>query len=141
MYDNWIKLLRLYFKFKEYKLGADSLLHFALLWRENPKQYVEALIEMGSKTSLTTNINWLEKRLFDVSSVHIAISIGNPEALSCLLMADDIHKSINMKCIDTDGQSWSPLDLAIANKFKDENAKTVIIIRFIKFNFVIDGII
>ena len=97
-------------------------MHEALLGNGDPAR-VKALIEMGAKTTLTTKIGFGKGKdmLIDVTPIHIAIVCGNPKALLCLLKANDISESISMKCDDTEGKQWSPLELALNKKSKDEN--------------------
>ena len=104
---------------------GDTLLHSAIL--DEDLKRVQALINLGAKTSHTRTIWVDENALSNVSGLHIAVYEQNPEMLASLLLSSDSIISINIKCKDAKRNFWTPLDLALSifDETKNEQAKMV----------------
>ena len=115
-----MKVILQFFNVSEFKHNDANLLNTALLERKDV-YHIKGLIELGAKTTCTTNIGSSRNKLMHVTPMHIAIYNGDPKALLCLLRANDINDSITMKCIDIDDNKMNCLRFALSRALRDEN--------------------
>ena len=75
---------------------------------------VEALIKMGAKTSITTNITLKGGDMSNTTPIHMAIYRQRPEILACMLLSDDAEIAMTIKCGASFRENLErPLDSAI----------------------------
>ena len=100
-------------------------MHSAIL--SDDLRRVQALINLGLKSSDTKTISYEANTIWNVSALNMAIYQQNPEIFTSLLLSSEGVTSLNIKCCDENGILWTSISLAlhIFNQTKNDETKLV----------------